>query len=133
MQSVRHPKPCWVCWLFVPTIFCELNGCLVGLLVRSGIQRSRYEVSHFVFLRRVELGVPKLGHRYALKLWKGSGREPGEDKEGTWIRVECPGCDRLVWEDSGLPSLQMESQVESSGKCYPLTTNRPGAIRFGSL
>ena len=43
--------------------------------------------SHLVFLGRVELGVQKLGHRCALKLWKGSGREPREDKEGIWIRV----------------------------------------------
>ena len=42
-------------------------------------------------------------------------------------------CDRMAWEDSGLPSLRTESQVESSGKCYPLTINRPGAIRSGSL
>ena len=94
---------------------------------------SRSEVSCFVFLEKVELGVPKLGHRCALKLWKGSGREPGEDKEGIWIRVERPGCDQMAWEDSGLPSLRTESQVESSGKYYPLTTNRPGAIRSGSL
>ena len=26
----------------------------------------------------------KLSHRCALNLWKGSGREPGEDKEGIW-------------------------------------------------
>ena len=118
---------------FVPTIFCECSGCLVGLWVRSGIQRSRSEVSHFVFLGRVELGVPRLGHHCALKLWKGSDREPGEDKEGIRIRVECPGCNRTAWEDSGLLSLRTESQVDSSGKCYPLTTNRPGAIRFESL
>ena len=133
MQSIRHPRALLGVLAFVPTIFCELNGCLVGLWVRSEIQRSRFEVSHFVFLGRVELGVPKLGHRCALKLWKGSDREPGDDKEGIWIRVERPGCDRMAWEDSGLPSLRTESQVDSSGKCYPLTTNRPGAIRFGSL
>ena len=69
-----------------------------------------------------------MGHRCALKLWKGSGREPGEDKEGIWIWVERPGCDRTAWEDFGLPSLQMESQVDSSGKCYPLTTNRQGYL-----
>ena len=118
---------------FVPTTFCELSGCLVGLWVRSGIHRSRSEVSRFVFLGRVELGVPKLGHRCALNLWKGSGRESREDKEGIWVRVDCPGCDRTAWEDSGLPNLRTESQVDSSGKCYPFTTNRPGAIRFGSL
>ena len=86
-----------------------------------------------MFLGKVELGVPKLGHRCALKLWKGSGREPGEDKEGIRIRVECPDSDRTVWEDSGLPSLRTESQVDSSRKYYPLTTKRPGAIRSGSL
>ena len=51
------------------------------------MQLSRSEVSHFVFLGKVELGVQKLGHRCAFKLWKGSGREPGEDKEGIWVRV----------------------------------------------
>ena len=86
-----------------------------------------------MFLGKVELGVPKLGHRCALKLWKGSGREPGEDKEGIWIQVEHPDCDQTAWEDSGLFSLRTESQVDSSGKYFPLTTNRPGAIRFGSL
>ena len=58
-----------------------------------------------------------------LKAAEGSGRELGEDKEGIWIRVSRLGCDRLAWEDSRLPSLRTESQVESSGKCYPLTTN----------
>ena len=90
---------------FVPTTFCELSGCLVGLWVRSEIQRSRSEVSHFVFLGRVELGVPKLGHRCALKLWKGSGREPEEDKErmidldpgGTpWLRPDGVGGFRVA-------------------------------------
>ena len=133
MQSIQHSENLAGCVGFVPTIFCELSGCLVGLLVKSGIHRSRSEVSRFVFLGRVELEVPKLGHRCALKLWKGFGREPGEDKKGIWIRVERPGCDRTAWEDSGLPSLRTESQVDSSGKCYPLTTNRPGAIKFGLL
>ena len=89
------------------------------------MQGSRFDISHIVFLEEVELEVPKLGHRCALKLWKGSGQE---DKEGIWIRVECPDCDQTVWEDFGLPSLRTESQVESSGKYYPLTTNRPRAI-----
>ena len=133
MQSIQHSRALLGVLAFVPTIFCELSGCLVGLWIRSGIQGSRSEVSHFVFLGRVELGVPKLGHRCALKLWKESGREPGEDKEGIWIQMERPSCDQTAWEDSGLPSLQTESQVDSSGKCYPLTTNRPGAIRFESL
>ena len=57
------------------------------------MQRSRFEISHIVFLGEVELEVPKLGHHCALKLWKGSGREPREDKEGIWIRVEHPDCD----------------------------------------
>ena len=60
---------------------------LVGLWVRFGVQLLRSEVSRLVFLRKVELGVKKLGHRCALNLWKGSGREPGEDKEGTWVWV----------------------------------------------
>ena len=60
---------------------------LVGLWVRSGVQLLRSEVSRLVFLGKVELGVKKLGHRRALNLWKGSGREPGEDKEGIWVRV----------------------------------------------
>ena len=123
MQSIRNSQNLAGCVGFVPTIFCELSECLVGLWVRFGIQRSRSEVSHFVFLGRVELGVPKLGHCCALNLWKGSDREPGEDKEGIWIRVERPGCNRTAWEDSGLPSLQTESQVDSNGKCYPFTTN----------
>ena len=60
---------------------------LVGLWIRSGVQLLRSEVSCLVFLGKVELGVKKLGHRCALILWKGSGREPGEDKEGIWVWV----------------------------------------------
>ena len=97
------------------------------------MQGSRSEVSCFVFLGEVEFGVPKLGHRCALKLWKGSDREPREDKEGIRIRVERLDCDRTAWEDSGLPSLRTESQVDSNRKYYPLTTNRPGVIRSGLL
>ena len=48
------------------------------------MQLYRSEISRLEFLGRLELGVQKLGHRCALKLWKGSGREPGEDKEGIW-------------------------------------------------
>ena len=59
---------------------------LVRLWVRSGVQLRRSEVSRLLFLEKVELGV-KLGHHCALNLWKGSGREPGEDKEGIWVRV----------------------------------------------
>ena len=97
------------------------------------MQGSRSDITHIAFLGKVELGVPKLGHRCALKLWKESSQEPGEDKEGIWIRVECPDCDWTAWEESGLPSLRMESQVDSSGKYHPLTTNRPCAIGCGSL
>ena len=97
------------------------------------MQGSRFEISHIVFLGKVELGVPKLGHRCDLKLWKGSDREPREDKEGIWIRVELPDCNRTTWEDFKLLSLRTESQVDSSGKYYPLTTNRPCAIEPGSL
>ena len=60
------------------------------------------------------MGVQKLGHRCALNLWKGSGREPREDKKGFWIRVEHLDCDRTAWEDSSLPSLRTENQVDSS-------------------
>ena len=107
--------------------------CSIGFWGRSGVQGSRSEISHIAFLGKAELGVPKLGHHCALKLWKGSGQEPGEDKEGIRIRIECPDCDRTAWEDSGLPSLRTESQVDPSGKYYLLTTNRPCAIRSGSL
>ena len=83
--------------------------------------------------RRGGLGVPKLGHRCALNLWKGSGRETGEDKEGFWIRVERPDCDWTAWEDSNLPSLWTESQVDSGGKYYSAITNRHRAVKKGSL
>ena len=97
------------------------------------MQGSRSNICHIVFLGEVELGVPKLGHRCALKLWKGSDREPGEDKEGIWIWVERPNYDRTAWEDFGLSSLRTKSQVDSSGESHPLTTNRPCAIGSGSL
>ena len=48
------------------------------------MQLFRSEISRLEFLGRLELGVQKLGHRCALKLWKGSGQEPREDKEGIW-------------------------------------------------
>ena len=83
--------------------------------------------------RRVGLGVQKLGHRCALNLWKGSGRELGEDKEGIRIRVERLDYDRTAWEDSGLPSLRTESQVNSSGKYCSAITNRHCAVKRGSL
>ena len=35
------------------------------------MQGSRFDVSHIVFLGKVELRVPKLGYHCALKLWKG--------------------------------------------------------------
>ena len=41
---------------------------LSGLWGRSIEQGSRSEISHIVFLGKVEFGVPKLGHRCALKL-----------------------------------------------------------------
>ena len=79
------------------------------------------------------MGVQKSSHRCALNLWKGSGREPGEDKEGFWIRVERPNCDRMAWEDSGLPSLGAESQVDSGGKYHSTITNRHRAAKRGLL
>ena len=131
MQSVRHSKALLGVLAFVPTIFCELSGCLLGLWVRSGIHRSRSELSRFVFLGRVELEVPKLGHRCALKLYKGSGREPGEDKEGIWIRVERPGCDRTAWEDSGLPSLLSPPVIERNP--VGVRSERLGGVDMSSL
>ena len=64
------------------------------------------------------MGVQKSGHRCALNMWKGSGQELGEDMEGFWIQVERPDCNRTAWEDSGLPSLQTESQVDSGGRYH---------------
>ena len=123
MQFIWHPKALLGVLVYILVFFCESLGCPVGLWGRSGVQGSRSEVSRFMFLGEVEFGVPKLGHRCALKLWKGSGREPGEDKEGIWIQVERPDCDRTASEDFELPSLRTESQVDPSGKYYPLTTN----------
>ena len=79
------------------------------------------------------MGVQKPSHRCALNLWKGSGREPGEDKEGFWIRVERPDCDRKAWEDSGLPSLRAESQVNSGRKYHSAITNRQHVAKGESL
>ena len=79
------------------------------------------------------MGVQKSGHRCALNLWKGSGREPGEDKEGFWIWVEHPDCNRKAWEESDLPSLQAESQVDSSGKYHSAITNRHRVAKRESL
>ena len=72
---------------FILISSCEYLGAWFRLWVRSGVKTLRSDVSRLVFLGKVELGVQKLGHRCALKLWKGSNREPGEDKEGIWVRV----------------------------------------------
>ena len=79
------------------------------------------------------MGVQKPSHHCALNLWKGSGREPGEDKEGFWIRVECADCDWKAWEDSGLSSLRMESQVKSGRKYHSAITNRQLVAKGESL
>ena len=79
------------------------------------------------------MGVQKPSHHCALNLWKGSGRELGEDKEGFWIRVERPNCDRKAWEDSGLPSLRAESQVNSGRKHHSAITNRHRVAKGESL
>ena len=132
LQFIWHPRASL--GVFVLSLYSFVSPrCSVGLWRRSRVQGSRSEVSHIVFLGEVVLEVPKLGHHCALKLWKGSDREPREDKEGIRIRVERLDCNRMVWEDSGFPSLRTKSQVDSSGKCYPLTTNRPCAIGSGSL
>ena len=67
------------------------------------MQLLRSEVSCLVFLGKVELGVKKLGHRCALNLWKGSGQELGEDKEGilgpgitSWLRPIGVGGSRVT-------------------------------------
>ena len=75
----------------------------------------------------------KSGHHCAIKIWKRSSLELGEDKEGIQIRVERLDCDRTAWEDSGLPSLRMESQVNLGRKYYSATTNRHWATKTGSL
>ena len=75
------------------------------------------------------MGVQKSSHRCPLNLWKGSGR----DKEGSWIRVERPDCNRKAWEDSGLPSLRAESEVDSGGKYHSAITNRCRVAKGESL
>ena len=79
------------------------------------------------------MGVQKPSHHCALNLWKGSGREPGEDKEGFWIWVEHPDCDWKACEDSILPSLRAESQVNSGRKYHPAITNRHRVAKGESL
>ena len=63
--------------------------------------------------------------RIQSKAWRGQGRilDPGG----------CPDCDRTTWEDSGLPSLQTKSQVDSSGKYRSAITNRHRATERRSL
>ena len=87
MQSIRHSQKLARCVGFILISSCEYLGAWFRLWVRSGVQTLRSDVSRLVFLGKVELGVQKLGHCCALKLWKGSGREPREDKEGIWVRV----------------------------------------------
>ena len=80
------------------------------------------------------MGVQKSSHHCALKLWKGSGREPGDNKEGFWVQVERPDCNWMAWEDSGLSSLRMESQVDSGGKYHssPINIMQPREGRCSS-
>ena len=79
------------------------------------------------------MGVQNLGHRCALNLWKGFGRERGEDKEGFWIWVERLNCNQKAWEDSDLPSLRAESQVDPEGKYHSAITNKHCVSKRGSL
>ena len=79
------------------------------------------------------MGVQKPGHRCALNLWKGSGREPRENKEGFWIQVERLDCDWKAWEDSDLSSLRAESQMDSGGRHHSAITNRHHVAKRGSL
>ena len=87
MQSIRHSQKLAGCVGLVLRTSYEYLGGWFRLWVRSGVQSLRSDVSRLVFLGKVELGVQKLGHYCALKLWKGSGQEPGEDKEGICVRV----------------------------------------------
>ena len=87
MQSIGHSQKLAGCVGLILIFSCKYLGGWFRLWVRSGVQLFRCDVSRLVFLGKVELGVPKLGHCCELKLWKGSGREPGEDKEGIWVRV----------------------------------------------
>ena len=87
MQSIRHSQKLVGCAGFILISSCEYLNAWLRLWVRSGVQTLRSDVSHLVFLGKVELGVQKLGHYCALKLWNGSDRELGEDKEGIWVRV----------------------------------------------
>ena len=87
MQSIRHSQKLAGCVGLILIFSCEYLGAWFRLWVRSGVRTLRSDVSRLVFLGKVEFGVQKLGHYCALKLWKGSGREPGEDKEGIWVRV----------------------------------------------
>ena len=69
------------------------------------------------------MGVQKLGHCCALRLWKGSGREPREDKEGIRIRVERPDCLRTAWKAIFIKMRQNEVSICKILKfrmvCYP--------------
>ena len=129
--------------VFILIFFCEFRGCLVGLWRRSGVQGSRSEVSRFVFLGEDEFGVPKLGHRCALKLWKGSGREPGEDKGSgsRWnalIAIErrgrIPGClaygRRAKWipMESTIRSPPTDLMQSNPGHCSLSFINREGEV-----
>ena len=59
----------------------------------GGGSRSEFGVSHIILLGKVVWRVQKLDHHCALNHWKGSGRELGEDKEGSWIWSKRPDCD----------------------------------------
>ena len=87
MQSIQHSQKLAGCVSLILISSCEYLGAWFRLWIRSGVQTLRSDVSRLVFLGKVELGVQKLSHCCALKLWKGSGRELGEDKEGIWARV----------------------------------------------
>ena len=112
--------------------------CSVGLWGRSRVQGFRSEVSHIAFLGEAELGVPKLGHCCALKLWKGSSREPREDKEGIRIWVERPDRNQTAWEDSSCLAYRQRAKWIPGGSiiCSPPTDHvqsDPGCCSSSSI
>ena len=66
-----------------------------------------------------------------LKLWKRSGREPKEDKGGSWDPGGTPWLRSDGVGGSGFPNLWAEDQVDSGRKHCSAITNIHRTIKIG--
>ena len=62
MQTIQHAQKLAGCVRLLSPYLLRVRGWVVRLWVRSEVQLLRLDVSHLMFLGKVELGVFKLDH-----------------------------------------------------------------------